>query len=235
MDTTWLDEFRRAYGWRPSGEKRKYISDKKRIPSGPDDIARLNEMVDLRKSGYTLQKIGDKFGISRERVRQLIGNGRLPPHRKVIEKKRLSVEVDFWNRVDKGDPVNCWEWKSTKNNHTGYGVFRRDKVSYAHRFAYKITHDDFDPSLQVLHTCDNPACCNPSHLYQGTPADNMRDRDVRGRTSKKYPDSLIVEIIEKYKSGKYTQKALADEYGTNRTYISRLVTRKVRKHLETQP
>lgn len=73
MDTTWLDEFRRAYGWRPSGEKRKYVSTIKKI-SGPDDIARLNEMVDLRKSGYTLQKIAVKFGISRERVRQLIGN-----------------------------------------------------------------------------------------------------------------------------------------------------------------
>lgn len=62
MDITWLDEFRREYGWKP-----------KRTP-GPDDIARLKEMVDLRKNGYTLQKIGDKFGISRERVRQLIGN-----------------------------------------------------------------------------------------------------------------------------------------------------------------
>jgi len=51
----------------------------------------------------------------------------------------------------------------------------------AHRFAYGVTNGFVPPSVLIRHSCDNPPCCNPGHLLTGSPADNMRDRDERGR------------------------------------------------------
>jgi len=69
----------------------------------------------------------------------------------------------------------CYEWTSGKNS-AGYGCITIDKVQYlAHRLSYYIANKEFDQSLLVLHKCDNRKCVRPSHLYQGTYADNNRD------------------------------------------------------------
>lgn len=65
---------------------------------------------------------------------------------------------------------------------TGYGQFTWEtgKVITAHKAAYKLTHDCEVRGKHVLHRCDVKMCCNPAHLYMGTPADNARDRVERG-------------------------------------------------------
>ena len=50
----------------------------------------------------------------------------------------------------------------------------------AHRIAWQIAYGPIPAGLLVLHTCDNPGCVNPVHLYIGTQKDNMRDMSIRG-------------------------------------------------------
>jgi hypothetical protein len=67
----------------------------------------------------------------------------------------------------------------------GYGRVRHaGRWGYAHRLMYALTHTNFNPNLCVCHSCDQPSCLNPAHLWQGTRADNNHDRDRKGRGCK---------------------------------------------------
>ncbi len=103
----------------------------------------------------------------------------------------------FWTRVGPPDERGCREWLGCRYP-SGYGRIRCvGRVLGAHRIAYHLANDEpiTRESLrvgkgrpgQILHVCDNRACCEPTHLYRGTPADNMRDRDVRERTNRPGP------------------------------------------------
>lgn len=82
---------------------------------------------------------------------------------------------DFWKNVDVKSDSECWVWKKYKNPN-GYGYVRLEKINTtAHIAAYRLTHDDYDKSLNVCHKCNNPSCCNPNHLYLGTQKENMQD------------------------------------------------------------
>ena len=99
-------------------------------------------------------------------------------------KKLFPLEVRFWKNVLKKSDKMCWEWQGAKLP-TGYGKFSK---TYAHRYSYKIHKGELPFGLHVCHSCDNPSCVNPNHLWIGTVADKMRDRDKkgRGRKGKKY-------------------------------------------------
>lgn len=86
----------------------------------------------------------------------------------------------FWSKVKVGRPLQCWPWRGNRDN-KGYGRLRvQRRYLKAHRLAWALFNERW-PELHVLHSCDNPWCCNPLHLREGTDADNMRDRDSRGR------------------------------------------------------
>jgi hypothetical protein len=81
----------------------------------------------------------------------------------------------------------CWAWPGEHNN-KGYGVFRlyrngRSRKLLAHRLAYFLASGEDIAELVVRHDCDNPPCCNPSHLRSGTQADNARDSIERKRAN----------------------------------------------------
>jgi HNH endonuclease len=91
----------------------------------------------------------------------------------------------FWSMVTPEPNTGCWLWSGTVTEH-GYGVLRGGQAGRAHsigahRFAWTLTHGEIPSGREVLHRCDNPPCCNPSHLFLGTQADNVADMVAKGR------------------------------------------------------
>lgn len=88
----------------------------------------------------------------------------------------------FWSYVAKVD-VGCWEWIGTRVP-AGYGQirFRRKNLS-AHRLSYQIHHGHDPGRMSVCHSCDNPSCVRPEHLFLGTQVDNIADAMSKGRVS----------------------------------------------------
>lgn len=91
----------------------------------------------------------------------------------------MNTYADFWALVDIRDQRECWEWQGARDKH-GYGI----PPSYiqiafgeplAHRIACTIARGQ-NKDLHVLHSCDNPRCCNPRHLRWGTVEDNCEDK-----------------------------------------------------------
>jgi hypothetical protein len=97
----------------------------------------------------------------------------------------------LWSKVDKKGEDDCWNWLGYKNKQ-GYGrTWINDHGYYAHRvifnlaFPNTITLNAPESTADhgfLLHTCDNPSCCNPKHLFVGTHADNMADKVAKGRS-----------------------------------------------------
>lgn len=90
----------------------------------------------------------------------------------------------FWAKVSKGDGADtCWEWRGSKMGEHSYGFFGHSegRTVRAHRRAYELSFGIIPVGLNVLHRCDNPPCCNPSHLFLGTQADNIADMIAKGR------------------------------------------------------
>lgn len=77
----------------------------------------------------------------------------------------------------------CHEFNGCRNEH-GYGAMRGGdgRTVLAHRLAWELANGPVPEDMCVCHRCDNPPCCNLDHLFLGTHADNMRDRDAKGRT-----------------------------------------------------
>lgn len=82
--------------------------------------------------------------------------------------------------------TGCWRWKGALDKN-GYGTRRvggrgKNKNWFAHRLSYQEFVAPLTEGLQINHTCDNPSCINPEHLYEGTQQQNMQDVKKRGRT-----------------------------------------------------
>lgn len=94
--------------------------------------------------------------------------------------------TDLWARADlSGGPTACWPWMAGKNDN-GYGRLRfKGRTTYAHRAAYELAVGVIPEGMFVCHTCDNPPCVNPGHLFVGTALDNNRDRIAKGRTARR--------------------------------------------------
>jgi hypothetical protein len=97
--------------------------------------------------------------------------------------KHCSDECRFWSKVDKsGGDESCWEFIGAKANF-GYGSFRfLGKADRGHRVAWQLKEGAIPNGLFVCHSCDNPPCCNPAHLFLGTARDNVADMRAKGRS-----------------------------------------------------
>jgi hypothetical protein len=95
----------------------------------------------------------------------------------------ITTPERFWKKVAKSTDDNCWPWLRHCTR-LGYGMVGYEgRKQPSHRIAYLFTFGDFDRSLDVLHKCDNPPCCNPKHLFLGTAKDNIHDAIKKGRWS----------------------------------------------------
>jgi len=102
---------------------------------------------------------------------------------------RVPLVDRFWGKVDRRRDDECWPWTASVTRHGygqimvgAYGTGSRPRPLRANRVAWELTHGPIPDGLWVLHSCDNPSCCNPSHLFLGTQTENMRDAADKGRT-----------------------------------------------------
>jgi hypothetical protein len=101
----------------------------------------------------------------------------------------------FKEKISEKLPSGCIEWRGSYAPGKAYGQFwwgvdpemgTKTTVS-AHRASWQLFRGPIPAGLQVLHKCNNPACVNSDdegHLYLGDHAQNMKDREESGRTSK---------------------------------------------------
>lgn len=142
----------------------------------------------------------------------------------------------FEDRIVKLDN-GCHEWTGSKDRR-GYGTLRKDKKDHkAHRYSYELHRGKIPKGLLVCHTCDNPSCVNPEHLFLGTPKDNMVDMVKKGRSAagEKNGNSKlnkhIVRLIRKKLDLGISQQKIADELGIVQTTVSKIKIGKSWSHV----
>lgn len=120
------------------------------------------------------------------------------------------------------DTKECIEWPLSKIGDTGYGKVKyQGRTWRAHRLSYVLTNGDIPEKFFVCHTCDNKLCINPTHLYVGSPSDNISDSMRRGgrNDSKKLSRDVVVDIIKSHFIKKETGASIARKYNVSSNTI----------------
>lgn len=158
-----------------------------------------------------------------------------------------AVEVRFWSKTDVRGPEECWPWLASTAR-GGYGQFaiRHGSLTPAHRYAWTLANGPIPDGLWVLHSCDNPPCCNPAHLFLGTQQDNVDDMCSKRRHwahkgmsgnrgtkngRAKLNDADVHLIRHRFACGE-SQSRIALDYPVSRIKIGHIVRRESWSHLQ---
>lgn len=154
-------------------------------------------------------------------------------------KGKTNTAADFWGRVQRGAAVECWPWLGavTSRGYGTVGIEGRDVAT--HRLAYELTHGPILDGLFACHRCDNPRCCNPAHIFAGTPKDNQVDCARKGR--KNFPlgerhgsaklDADKVRAIRARRAAGEHLKSIAQSFGVGIMTIHQVVTGRTWSHV----
>lgn len=153
--------------------------------------------------------------------------------------KRIPVSDRILNRVAKQEGA-CWLWQGCFGK-DGYGVIGVGKhQKRTHRVAYECFVGEIPNGMLVCHTCDQPACVNPNHLFLGTAKENYDDMVEKGRKRAAMRDNRpssnikqkdIQSLIEMRKSGK-TLKEISVLYGVSFQTVSRIYLQETKNGTE---
>lgn len=142
-----------------------------------------------------------------------------------------SVERRFLAKVERRAPNECWPWTAGTTEH-GYG--RMSAAGHlnlkAPRVAFALAIGVSPGRFDVCHQCDNPACCNPEHLFLGKAVDNARDAVAKGRNVKppvhkgnRHPRArLSAEAVHIIREGDLPSTTLAAHFGVSQRHINRV-------------
>jgi hypothetical protein len=154
----------------------------------------------------------------------------------------------FWAKVDKtpghGPQGECWIWTAATMPR-GYGIFGLHPYYssfLAHRISWFIAHGLLPRDALILHTCDNPPCVRPNHLFQGTQLDNVQDclkkgrfgcNGLRGETIPwhKLSEKDVLEIRGAYAIDPEIYKDIADRYKITIQAVWKIIHRKSWRHI----
>lgn len=150
---------------------------------------------------------------------------------------RQPLAERLWARVTK-QPSGCWEWQGHRRT-DGYGQLGRggrdEGLIEAHRASWELTHGPIPEGLSVCHRCDNPPCCNPDHLFLGSPADNVADAVAKGRVARgerlpqtKLSDDDVFRVRLLGRQG-VRQAEIARRFGVSQGHVSALIAHRYRK------
>jgi hypothetical protein len=118
----------------------------------------------------------------------------------------------------------CWLWIGAKNPQ-GYGKLRVGKKTHdAHRVAYRLFKEKIPKGLYVTHSCDNPSCVNPDHLFAKTQRENSQEAVERGlldnKGEKHYKNKFSEEDAKAILASVEPYPKLAERYGVSKSCIS---------------
>src|SRR3990170_888468 len=136
----------------------------------------------------------------------------------------------FWGRVAVGESDACWPAKRPTNHpYSNFSIGRAVHIP-AHRVAYFI-HYGVDPNDQlVCHSCDNPPCCNPAHLFLGDYKVNKLDCRSKGRHAHKLTSAEVFTIRRCLSEGT-TYRALGRQFGVEHSSIQAIAENRVWKDI----
>lgn len=146
----------------------------------------------------------------------------------------IPIEVRFWAKVDKRGPTECWPWRGAKNPLGRAKIYVDGMHRSAARISWELHHGKpFPADLDACHTCDDPGCVNPLHVWPGSAYENLRDCAEKGRyrgpASQAALNPTLVRIIRERADAGVSPRALADEYGVNVKNIRNAVRRRTWK------
>ena len=137
------------------------------------------------------------------------------------------------------DKKGCWNWNKCLNDR-GYGITSyKGKIWKAHRLSYVLYHNkNINSKIFICHSCDNPSCINPDHLFEGNMDINMKDMVSKNRSAKgishgmnKLSEQDVKKIKESYIPRIYSQRMLARDFHVDQSLISRIINSKNWRHV----
>lgn len=155
---------------------------------------------------------------------------------------------EIFNYVLDNTDVNpdtwCWEYRGNTSK-TGYGVLYADDSSHrTHRVVYQYLYRKVSPPYMLCHICNNPKCCNPDHLYEGTTKENERDSILAGTSifynidqqgdkniNSVLTDKVVIEARRLAKNTNMSHGDIADKLSQVRRTLSRAITGESWAHL----
>lgn len=141
----------------------------------------------------------------------------------------------FLHYIDQQTEDQCWEWKSHKR--AGYGRFKIGGHLYtATRLMWRLFHGTDPGGNLICHSCDNPGCCNPAHLFLGSSADNNRDKEQKNRGNHPHSEDvanskLNEEAVVHIFTSSNSPRDLVAKYGVTDVTVRNIRERKTWTHV----
>lgn len=147
----------------------------------------------------------------------------------------------FWSKVDIGAEADCWPWMaSCINGKYGQFYIRKRVPVPASRVALALQGHVLTVNIDACHTCDNPPCCNPAHLFAGSAHDNVVDCIQKGRGRRSHGEEhrdakLTAEIVASLRRADISERGaiprLARTYGCSESSIRKAIFGRSWKHV----
>lgn len=146
-----------------------------------------------------------------------------------------TLERRFFEKVAISGIDPCWYWTASVDRN-GYGQLRvSGSLVYATHISLELFGRPLPKKMCALHTCDNPSCVNPSHLFHGTRSDNMKDKIAKGRQLRgvqcRAAKLLPVDVSE-IRNSRKTNQELSVEHGVSPSAISLARNKKTWRHID---
>jgi len=145
----------------------------------------------------------------------------------------------------------CVFWPGAKDT-KGYGQIRHNnKNIIVSRLALEVALGrELMPGECACHRCDNPACCNPFHIFVGSHSDNMKDAQAKGRMRGQFvrghnapvargeccgnavlTEADVREMRSRHATLGHGSRKLSKAFGVSRATAQAVINRKTWRHV----